>query len=51
MSDNLQLPPRNLWLSQRGAKNQNGECDSEAAAVERRIALETAQLMRRWLKP
>lgn len=48
MSHKLQLPPRHLWLSQRGANNQTGECDSLAAAVERKIAADAARLMQKW---
>lgn len=45
-----QLPPPRLWLSQRGMKNQTGECESLAREIERKIAADTAKLMKRWEK-
>lgn len=46
----LQLPPQHLWISQKGARNKEGECDSIAKALEHRIKLDAANLMAKWIK-
>lgn len=50
MKTPIKLPPKRLWLSQRGAKNQTGECDSDAIRIERIIALDTAKILAKWIK-